>query len=230
VKLGFLSDAHGNREAFDLGILVLRSRGAETIYFLGDAVGYMPGDAVLDAIREAETIPILGNHDAALLAREIDPDREDVIRLQQTLQTASAANLEFVASWPDHRVIESPSGTILLVHGSPANRLDGYIYPDTDLKPISDLGAHYVFLGHTHRPFVRRGEHATFVNVGSCGLPRDCGHLGAVSLFDTETGDVEILRFDIQDATRAALRRCGPVSPQVLAVFERRSSSDCYGA
>jgi hypothetical protein len=107
--------------------------------------------------------------------------------------------------------------------------LGGYLYPDTDLSPMADLGARYVFVGQTHRPFIRRGEHATFVNIGSCGLPRDCGHLGAVCVFDSQTGEVEILRFDIQEATRAALRRCGPVSPQVLAVFERRSS-DCHGA
>lgn len=227
--LGFLSDAHGNREAFDLGILLLRSKDAETIYFLGDAVGYMPGDAVLDGIRQAGAIPILGNHDASLLAREIDPEREHVLRLGETLQMATAGNLKFLATWPDHRVLESPSGTILLVHGSPANRLGGYLYPDTDLSPLSDLGARYIFVGQTHRPFVRRGEHATFVNVGSCGLPRDCGDLGAACVFDTQTGEVEILRFDIQEATRAALRRCGPVSPQVMAVFGRRSS-DCYGA
>lgn len=142
---------------------------------------------------------------------------------------ATAGNLKFLATWPDHRVIESPSGTILLVHGSPANRLGGYLYPDTDLSALSALGARYIFVGQTHRPFVRREEQATFVNVGSCGLPRDCGHLGAACVFDTQTGEVEILRFDIQQATRAALRRCGPVSPQVMAVFGRRSS-DCYGA
>lgn len=227
--LGFLSDAHGNREAFDLGILLLRSKGAETIYFLGDAVGYMPGDAVLDAIRQAGAIPLLGNHDATLLAGEIDPEHEDLLRLGQTLRTASATNLEFLATWPDHRMIESPSGSIALVHGSPANRLGGYVYPDTILDPHSDLGANFIFMGQTHRPFVRRKGQATFVNVGSCGLPRDCGHLGAVCVFDGRTGEVEILRFDIQDATRAALRRCGPVSPQVLAIFDRRSPS-CYGA
>ena len=230
MKLGFLSDAHGNREAFEQGILLLRSKDAETIYFLGDAVGYLPGDAVLDAIRQAGAIPILGNHDAALRAGEIDPEHEDLRRLGQTLRTASAANLEFLATWPDHRTIESPSGPLLLVHGSPANRLGGYVYPDTDLEPHSEPTANFIFMGQTHRPFVRRERHATFVNVGSCGLPRDCGHLGAVCLFDDLTGEVEIIRFDIQDATRAALRRCGPVSPQVLAVFDRRSSSNCYGA
>ena len=227
--LGFLSDAHGNREAFELGISLLRSKGAKTIYFLGDAVGYLPGDAVVDALRSAGLVPLLGNHDAALLNGAIDRERDDVYRLGETLRTVSAENMEFLATWPDHRLIDSPAGRLLLVHGSPTNRLGGYVYPDTDLNPYAGTDAEYVFMGQTHRPFIRAGERATFVNVGSCGLPRDCGHLGAACLFDDSTGRVELLRFDITDATRAALERCGAVSPDVLAVFARRSE-DCVGA
>lgn len=227
--VGFLSDAHGNREAFEVGVSLLRAKGADTMYFLGDAVGYLPGDSVIDALRSAALIPILGNHDAALLHGAVDPERDDVFRLADTLRATSAENMEFVASWPDHRLIDSPAGRMLLVHGSPTDRLGGYVYPDTDLEPYSGTDARYVFMGQTHRPFIRAGERATFVNVGSCGLPRDCGHLGAACLFDDSTGDVELLRFDITDATRAALKRCGAVSPQVLAVFARRSE-DCVGA
>ena len=227
--LGFLSDAHGNREAFDQGIGLLRSRGAERIYFLGDAVGYLPGDSVLEAIRTVGAVPILGNHDANLLARQIDPGREHIFRLGETLRTASAINLEFLATWPDHRAVESPAGVLLLVHGSPADRLGGYIYPDTDVKQFSTSRANFIFTGQTHRPFMRRGEPTTVINVGSCGLPRDCGNLGAICLFDDATGEAEIVRFDIRAATRAALDRCGPVAPEVLAVYARRSA-DCGGA
>jgi len=40
--IGILSDAHGNRPAFDLAISVLQGYGAKIFYFLGDAVGYLP--------------------------------------------------------------------------------------------------------------------------------------------------------------------------------------------
>ena len=65
------------------------------------------------------------------------------------------------------------------------------------------------------------------MNVGSCGLPRDCGHLGAACLFDDQTGEASVIRFDISAATQAALARCGPVAPEVEAVFER--TGDCFG-
>lgn len=226
MRLGFLADAHGNREAFEQGDAVLRAKGADAIYFLGDAVAYLPGDAVLDALRAAGATPVLGNHDAALLAGEVDARRDQVYRLGDTRRTVSRENMAYLATWPDHRYVDSPAGTLLLVHGSPTDRLGGYVYPDTDLAPFSATEAAFVFMAQTHRPFVRRAGRTTFVNVGSCGLPRDCGHLGAGCLFDTSTGEAEIVRFDIRDATAAALARCGPVAPEVLAVFARRSE-DC---
>ena len=225
--LGFISDAHGNREAFDVGIGLLRGSGAETIYFLGDAVGYLPGDDVIGAIRSAHAIPVLGNHDAMLLEGRVDPDRDELFRTGQTLRMSSNVNLKFLATWPDRRSVEAPIGRLLLVHGSPADPLGGYIYPDTEVASLAPDEATFVFMGQTHRPFVRRGGPTTYVNVGSCGLPRDCGHLGAACVFDSVSGEVEILRFDIQAATRAALERCGPVAPDVLAVFDRRGP-DCH--
>ncbi|MGH9275271.1 MAG: metallophosphoesterase family protein, partial [Acidimicrobiales bacterium] len=102
-----------------------------------------------------------------------------------------------------------------------------YIYPETEVAALGPDEARFVFTGQTHRPFVRRSDPTTYVNVGSCGLPRDCGHLGAACVFDAVSGEVEILRFDIRAATRAALERCGPVAPEVLAVFDRRGP-DCH--
>jgi len=101
------------------------------------------------------------------------------------------------------------------------------VYADTDLDAFAGLGKRAVFMGQTHRPFVRQERDTLFVNVGSCGLPRDCGNLGAVCLFDDVQGTARIVRFDITSATTAALERCGPVASEVLAVFARRAPDGC---
>jgi hypothetical protein len=64
--------------------------------------------------------------------------------------------------------------------------------------------------------------------VGSCGLPRDHGALGACCLYDDETGDVRILRFDIRDAVDRARARCGGLHPLVDDVLGRRVDA-CVG-
>jgi predicted phosphodiesterase len=227
--LGLLSDAHGNREAFDRGLSVLRAAGAETVYFLGDAVGYLPGTDVIDAIEENSVVAIRGNHDVKVLAGDVDEPRDAIFRHRETAHAMTAEQRAIVEAWPTRREIDSAAGASLLVHGSPTDPIGGYVYPDTDLTPFAGFGWRAVFMGQTHRPFVRRLGDTVFVNVGSCGLPRDCGGLGAACLYDDVSGDVTVVRYDITSATVEALRRCGPVAPEVAEVFRRESPAGCYG-
>jgi predicted phosphodiesterase len=223
--VGFLSDAHGNLEAFELAVALLRREGATRLYFLGDAVGYLPGGAVVEALGKMEIDVILGNHEAMLLRGEVEADRDAVYRLNETRRALPAAARAYLESWPSARQIEAPCGPMTMVHGSPADPTFDYVYPDTDLTVFRVPPGTTVFMANTHRPFIRRCGDATFVNIGSCGLPRDRGDLGSVCLFDDASGDAAILRFDIAAASRRALERCGPVHPSVLAVMQRRTES-----
>ena len=42
MKIGILSDAHGNPHGLNRCLTALKREGAERLYFLGDAVGYLP--------------------------------------------------------------------------------------------------------------------------------------------------------------------------------------------
>jgi hypothetical protein len=42
MKIGYISDAHGNVGAFEQGLKVLEAFCCEQIFFLGDAIGYIP--------------------------------------------------------------------------------------------------------------------------------------------------------------------------------------------
>jgi predicted phosphodiesterase len=227
MRIGFLSDAHGNVEAFDLGRRVLARAGAERIYFLGDAVGYFPGPAVVEALEVGDVEAVRGNHEAMLLAGGPAADKDDAYQLRATAAQLSPAQRALLASWPEQREVALACGPALLVHGSPTEPTFGYVYPDTDLDQFVDAGLEgtTVFMGNTHRPFVRRHGATTFVNVGSCGLPRDVGALGACCVFDDETAEATILRYDIRDAVARARRRCGPVHEVVDQVLTRKADS-----
>lgn len=218
-----VSDAHGNAEAFELALSHLAAQGAERVYFLGDAVGYLPGRAVVDEIVARGLDSVRGNHETMLLSQSRRPADDSVYRHSQTRAELDERVLATLRSWPAQRVLETRIGPVVLAHGSPAGDEFTYVYPDSDLRAISDLPVAAAFVGNTHRPFVRKVRDTLIVNVGSCGLPRDDGRLGSACVFDTETGDAEVIRFDIREATVRALRRCGPVADAVRAVFERRS-------
>ena len=225
--LGFLSDAHGNLTAFERGLALLRARGAKHIYFLGDAVGYIPTTAVLDRLREADIPCLKGNHEAMMLSRDYAPEREAAYRLGEIAALLSPELTAWVTDWPTTRTISDA----LLVHGSPSDPTFDYVYPDSDLKPFVqvDGNTRAVFMGNTHRPFVRDCDGIRFVNIGSCGLPRDDGAWGAVCLYDEATNDARILRYPIDDTAAELRDRYPDLHRVVLDTLARRADGGPYG-
>jgi putative phosphoesterase len=224
MRIAFISDVHGNAIALDQSLECLRKLRVDAIYFLGDAVGYMPAaPEVLDRLHR-EGIPCQqGNHEAMLLApTAVSAEREPIYRLQMTKALLCSDQLQRLASWPTSRELTFAGRSLLLVHGSPRSVLDGYIYPDTELAEFHDLSYDAVVIGHTHRPFIRQSDGKWFVNVGSIGLPRDHGNQFSFAIYDVEGHRFEIVRgaFDvgrvlaiygtrIAESVRACLQRSG---------------------
>ena len=220
-----ISDAHGNSLAFERGVALLLEQGAERIYFLGDAIGYVPSAAVLDSLERlgSRVHCIRGNHEAMLLEGQINPARERVYQLEALRPTLTKHQLEMIASWPVFRRVETNGLRLLLVHGSPSDHTYGYVYPDTELSGFTP-DADWVFMGNTHHPFIREAAGTRYVNVGSCGLPRDDGRYGSVALLDTNTRKARILRFGITEDCEHVLARFPMVHSSVREIYERRSA------
>jgi predicted phosphodiesterase len=221
--IGLLADAHGNGTAFNRGVALLLARGAQQLYFLGDAIGYIPSIDVLDSIAGlgGRIRCILGNHEAMLLAGKVEGARDEVYQLQASRALMTREHLQMIASWPSSRRETFAGEEVLMVHGSPSDPTYGYVYPDTDLSGQRQ-NASWIVMANTHYPFVRHYAGTCYVNVGSCGLPRDDGRYGSVALLDVQRRHVQLLRFDITSDTRQTLKRCSTVHPLVLSVFERR--------
>lgn len=221
--IGLLSDAHGNSYAFDRAVALLLAHGVDRIFFLGDAIGYVPSTAVLDSLASlGERVQcIRGNHEAMLLERQSDPAREEVYQLEALRPRLTPMQLAMISSWPASRAEVIDGQKVLLVHGSPADPTYGYVYPDNDLAGFCP-DADWVFMGNTHHPFIREQAGTCYVNVGSCGMPRDDGRYGSVALFDTRTRSARIQRFDITAESQQVLEQFPMVHPSVRKVYGRR--------
>ncbi|GJM05143.1 MAG: phosphoesterase [marine bacterium B5-7] len=219
--IGIFSDPHGNVEAMMVALSVLRSKGVENVYCLGDTVGYFPGPACVTRLIE-DRIPVCrGSHEDILLQYSASIECEEIYQLQPTRCSLSKNELAEMALWPERIEVDVSCGRLLLLHGSPRDPLHAYVYPDTDPYHYSVSGYAAVFMGHTHRPFIREYDGVLYVNVGSCGLPRDNGSFGSVCMFDTVKRLATIVRFDIREATSHALTRCQHVHPSVIDIFTR---------
>lgn len=194
--IGLLSDAHGNPLGLRSCLAALRGAGAERLFFLGDAVGYLSGEAdVLRELRECGVECVRGNHEGMLLGDlALDPVRDEAYGLADVRARLSADDRELIEAWPERREVLLDGRRILLVHGSPWQPLTGYVYPDGDLEPFAELEYDAVFMGNTHRPFVTNRGGTLVANVGSCGLPRDEGDLMACAVYDTASGECRVLR------------------------------------
>jgi len=225
MMIGLLSDAHGNPLGLRSCLAALRAAGAGQIYFLGDAVGYLPGEAeVIDILLTEGVVCQRGNHEAMLLGDlDLDNGRDRAYGLAAVARRMPPRVRAVLADWPDAREVEVAGRRLLLVHGSPRDHLSDYIYPDSDIDWIGALGYDAVFMGNTHRPFAARRGAALVVNVGSCGLPRDQGNLAACAVYDPGANECQVLRVPM-DAAAVTGQFAEPVSDLVAGCLSRRSA------
>jgi predicted phosphodiesterase len=87
-----------------------------------------------------------------------------------------------------------------MIHGSPKNPLDEYIYPEASDYVFKDFFNYtendVIALGHTHSPFVKRLDEKLIFNPGSVGQPRDSDNRASYAILDLKTKEVEIKRVD----------------------------------
>jgi predicted phosphodiesterase len=198
VPRAVLSDIHGNLEALQAVLSDIADRGIESIYCLGDVIGYGPNPReCLDLARNFQ-VCLLGNHDQAAL---FDPEgfssgAERAIfwtraQLEDSSDAENLDRIQFLAGLP-RTVTESP---FFFVHGSVRAPLNEYVFPEDiynerKIQKIFSMVPQYCFQGHTHVPgiftsdcrFIRPTDLAgpfdlpedkIMVNVGSVGQPRD---------------------------------------------------------
>ena len=196
MKIGFLSDSHGNLQGLMTCLDRLQEEGAKQVYFLGDATGYLPsGLEVINELNKRQIPCLMGNHEAMLTGLlPLPEDKDRVYRLGPLVEAMPAEMKEKItATWPKKLELTIDNRKILLVHGRPSDPVSGYLYQDQPLEE-AEKGAYTVIVtGHTHHPYVKNEGNVLLINDGSCGLPRDGQSQISCALYDTVSGQADIL-------------------------------------
>ncbi|MBK8785162.1 MAG: metallophosphoesterase family protein [Chitinophagaceae bacterium] len=116
----------------------------------------------------------------------------EVYQLNLIADEISDSQLQFIKGWKTEMQFTLNNKQFYLTHGSPLDKLNGYVYPDTDLNILCDNKYDVIITGHTHRPFIKNLTDKMFINVGSVGLPRDVGNLSSFLMYDSNT---DVLKF-----------------------------------
>lgn len=206
MKIGIISDVHGNLQAIESVILEIKRESPDKIFFLGDVVGYGANpNECCEIIKGIADVCLMGNHDSAVLGKTdlewFNPDAKEAILW--TRENLKSENISFLETLKE--TYEIPD--FLFSHGSPANPMDFiYVFTNDSAKEIfvwSQGRYRCVFVGHSHITlsflFDEAGNPLPFiedeielvngsfvVNVGSVGQPRDGDPRAFFAILDTE--------------------------------------------
>jgi predicted phosphodiesterase len=183
-----ISDIHSNIEALTTVLADIEKRGIETIYCLGDVIGYGPNPKeCLDLVIEKTKWCVLGNHDYATL---YEPTNFNYGAEQASFWTRFVLEAEqepvsrgrrwsFLGSLPMRRTLRTKLGAdttaIDFIHASPRRPINEYIFPDDvytnplKVRLMFERVEHICFVGHTHLPGV-------FIDEPDFYLPDELGN------------------------------------------------------
>jgi predicted phosphodiesterase len=229
-RCALIADVHGNLPALEAVLEDIERRGVETIYHLGDLVGYAPWpDEVVARLAEAGIAGVAGNYDSTVATDaphcgcRVDNPEQEALSHESYTWTLAHARQETKAllrALP-FRIDLRPGGghhsgpTLRLVHGAPTlNTLywDESRSDDFARKMAGKMGAiegDMIAFGHTHVPWLREVDGILFVNAGSVGRPKDGDPRAswALASWDEKSLRAEHVRtaYDVERAAAAIL-------------------------
>lgn len=200
MKLAILSDIHGNIFALDAVLKKVSQAKVDRIIFLGDFTGYYyHSKQVFDRLNEVGATMILGNHERLLFDCADGILDAEVLRQKYgsghklALKQFTADELDYVRKLPNYHLETINNLSIGFYHGSPFDP-NFYLYPNSSKEIFSkcDIGLDFIFVGHSHYPFIAHLDNGTLVNVGSIGQSRIAGGLASWCLLDVDRVELQL--------------------------------------
>ena len=158
MRVLIISDVHGNLTALE--IVLNANRDVDLIVSIGDVVNYGPwSNECVELLNALDNVVLLsGNHEKAYLNGYYDGVNP----------IAKAFFEHCYPSFTKHNLISNYLEEYYINQTKFTHTIDEkYIYPDSEINLINDI-----FIGHSHRLFLKYSNGYRLVNVGSVGQNR----------------------------------------------------------
>ena len=227
MKLGLLSDIHGNDLALQAILEQASSSGVETLLITGDLVGYYFSPLeVLKLLRPWNKHIVRGNHENMLDAARADSSYLEQVDarygsgLRVAIEQLDKEQIDELCNLPHPMELAIDGCKILLCHGAPWDN-DCYVYPDAKQELLARCASQkfdLVVLGHTHHPMCHQIGDTLLVNPGSVGQPRNRKPGAHWVLFDTDNRSLEFHQVEYDSS--ALLQECQQRHPELPYLAE----------
>lgn len=230
MRRAIISDIHANVVALEAVLEDIRAQGIESIYCLGDVIGYGPRPRECLLTSRRFDLNLLGNHEEAVLFEPIGFNaraKSAVEWTKQQLSLPEASREENVELWNFVGSMETThtEDGVLYVHGSPREPTREYVFV-SDIRNPEKMREIFAaqeqvtcFNGHTHTAGVftvdceylhpaqigsrfQVGEKKVLINVGSVGQPRDGDPRASYVVFDGDVVEFRRVKYDIEATIR----------------------------
>jgi predicted phosphodiesterase len=233
VRIAVISDIHGNLHALEAVLESIDADAPETVWCLGDLVGYGPRpNRCCALVAERAELCLIGNHDLGVLGRldldEFSPDA--AVSARWTAEVLSDESRAYLEPLEPQAVRED----VELYHASPRDPIWEYVLsPQVAAASLAATEAPLVLVGHSHVPLrygweqqalalceegtqVDLARERWLLNPGSVGQPRDGDARAAYMLLDLDAKHAEFrrVRYEVEK-TQAEIRERG--LPETLA-------------
>ncbi len=245
MKIGLISDIHGNLQALTKVLDELHSLHIDLILCAGDLVCYgAHPNRVIDVLTTAGVASVAGNYDDAVgwelptasnkpSSAKTEPIKQAA--LDWTKHRITAANRRYLRSLPWSMHYRFGETKVYIVHAG-LQRLDEW-YPGDDSDKLRQLveaiEVDVLVIGHTHQQFSRqiqgRNNRTTLViNPGSVGRSLDGDNRAAYAILDTTNRTVELVRtnYDLSIAIQAIVNGGMPIEVADLIFHAVRRVED----
>lgn len=196
MRIGIISDVHSNLPALECVLEALKTENIDKIVHAGDIVGYNPyPNEVIEVIRNAEIISILGNHDRAVNSADtIGLNLYAAQAVYWTVDMLKKESASYLKKLKHREFLNFAQKNIAIIHGSPWND-DEYVYEhELTARFLNKVNADILIYGHTHVPCVKRFSTGIIINPGSVGQPRDGNSKASYAVLDLDEWHAEIKR------------------------------------
>lgn len=202
MKVGILSDVHGNGVALDSVIEDMKEQGVKEVFYLGDLVAKGPEPArVFKKLESLEpSCWIKGNTDTWFeeITEEWEPSssREEYLyELYKYMnKLLSEDTISFLINLPIESSMEINGVNILCVHGSPRSIIeimDNSSSEDELKEMVEGVEEDIIVCGHSHVPYMGEINEKKIINVGSVGCPYDGDKRASYAILNVTEGQVE---------------------------------------
>lgn len=192
MRIGIISDIHGNIDALDAVLNELKTKNVDKIICLGDLIGGAPmSDEVIKRIMKIREniIVVMGNREKYIIEGMPDVVHDEKMKVSEEQKernewvknSLSKESIEFINKMPKEVIYNVGKKKIYIAH-YPMDKQGKYrrhikhANAEENEEMFSEIDADIYLYGHTHSDVYNLKNGKIYINPGTVGCPKNTNY------------------------------------------------------